>query len=95
MLGERMPLSELQGYVGAPRITGGTSYFAARGECLLTAWEDEIDGDRGWWCAITQDRLLLSVVWVVGGTFERDRQLAASLARVQSFLATATDRTVS
>jgi hypothetical protein len=83
---ERMSLAELQRYVGAPTITDGTSYFAGRRGYSLTAWEDELDGVRGWWCAVTQGRLVLSVVWAPGGAFERDRRLATSLERVRSFL---------
>ena len=68
-----MTLAELQAYVGAPPVPGAT-YTEQRGDVLVTAWEDAIAGEPGWWFALTRGRYIIAMGWAGGD--ERDRNIA-------------------
>lgn len=73
-----MTLEELQAYVGCPR-THSTYYLEHRGALDITAWEDTMAGERGWWYAVTRPsgdhEIVVAIGWTAGRERDRDREI--------------------
>lgn len=77
-----MTLAEQQAYVGAPAVPGAT-YTALRADVLVTAWEDTLSGEGGWWYALTRGRIIIALGWTAGARRDRDIEIARKLAPLE------------